>query len=393
LFRCDGILTGRNAKSMKSSTGILTINLSAIQANWQRINQQIHTGKTSVAGVIKANAYGLGAAQVGAALYQVGCREFFLATLEEALAARTYLPNDAVLYVLGGVRPGAESVFVRHRLVPVLFSMADLDRWRSVCATIKTSADCAIKINTGMTRLGLDMAEWFALLASPKGLDRLNPLLVMSHLACADEAHHSLNHEQLNYFQQIVETSKSVIPNARFSLANSSGIYLGDEWHFDLVRPGAALYGINPQPFQPSPVTSVVQLELPILQVRNLQNQANVGYGATFTANPSTRLAVAAGGYADGLHRTIGRQGVGMIDSFHVPVVGRISMDTTIFDISSVPEALFSGEMPMIQVLNEVSGVDAMTAHTGALGYEILTSLGNRYQRRYILNGRVVQQV
>ena len=373
---------------MKSSTGILTIDLSAIQSNWRCINSQL-TGKTSASAVIKANAYGLGAAYVGPALYQAGCREFFVATLEEALAARQYLKPDAVVYVLGGVRPGAEPLFLENDLSPVLFTLEDTRRWLACTQKLDAPPACAIKINTGMTRLGLDLQEWLSLLASEEELRSLRPVLIMSHLACADEPEHPLNYKQLALFQALADATRSLLPDTRFSLANSSGVFLGSQWHFDLVRPGAALYGVNPQPLKPSPLKPVVQLALPVLQVRELSENADVGYGATAQAFPLTRLAVVAGGYADGLHRTIGRQGFGILDNHRVPVVGRISMDTTIFDISA---ADIKGEHRMIQVLNDELTVDSWTALTGALGYDILTSLGYRYRRCYLKDGVSIEQ-
>lgn len=373
---------------MKSSTGILTIDLSAIQSNWRCINNQL-SGKTSAAAVIKANAYGLGAAYVGPALYQAGCREFFVATLEEALAARQYLKPEAVVYVLGGVRSGAESLFLQNGLSPVLFTLEDIRRWLACTQKLDAPPACAIKINTGMTRLGLDILEWLSLLASEKELQSLHPALIMSHLACADEPEHPFNHKQLAHFQALADASRSLLPNTRFSLANSSGIFLGSQWHFDLVRPGAALYGVNPQPSKPSPLKPVVRLALPVLQERELSENADIGYGATAQASPSTRLAVVAGGYADGLHRIIGRQGFGMVDNHRVPVVGRISMDTTIFDVSALG---MKRDPSMIQVLNDELTVDSWTVLTGALGYDILTSLGYRYRRLYLKDGVSIEQ-
>lgn len=373
---------------MKSATGILTVNLSAILANWRCVTSQLSKG-SSAAAVIKANAYGLGAAQVGPVLYRAGCREFFVATLDEAVAARKYLKADAVIYVLGGLRVGTESLFLQHKISPVLHSTQDIRRWLAHVADIESPPECAVKINTGMTRLGLDVQEWTALVTARSELQQLSPALVMSHLACADEPGHALNREQLQQFQAVVATSRSLLPQARYSLANSSGIYLGKEWHFDLVRPGAALYGINPRPQEPSPLKPVVHLALPILQVRQLTGPVSIGYGATVNASAPTRLAVAAGGYADGLHRTIGGAGFGVIGRHQVPVIGRISMDATIFDVSAA--GIAADEAKVIEVLNDELTVDSWAARTGALGYEVLTSLGYRYQRRYVKDGVLVE--
>jgi alanine racemase len=207
----------------------------------------------------------------------------------------------------------------------------------------------------------------------------------MSHLACADEPWHPLNARQLRAFERAAIAIKQVFPAVRLSLANSSGIFLGGEWHFDLVRPGASLYGVNPQPEQTNPMRQVIHLQLPVLQLRSLSESTAIGYGATQTLSPPDCMAVVAGGYADGLHRTIGRQGEGMIDGVPVPVVGRISMDTTAFNLSELPQSPDSIEGLYIDVVNSQLTVDLLARRTGALGYEVLTSLGGRYRRQYLV--------
>lgn len=366
-----------------TSTGILTVDLGAIKANWRLVSAQL-SGQASASAVIKANAYGLGATQVGPALYGAGCREFFVATLEEALAARSYLPADAEIYVLGGARPGAEATFLAQRLKPVLSTLPSVRRWYSACAAAGEAASSAIKIDTGMTRLGLSPAEWRQLQAEPETLQGCNPVLFMSHLACADELGHPANTSQLQEFKFYCLEAKKLLPSIRCSLANSSGVFLGSEWHFDQVRPGAALYGVNPRPEATNPMKPVVQLDLPVLQLRKLESSAGIGYGHTMRAAAGTQLAVVAGGYADGLNRTIGRQHAqGYFRGRLVSVVGRISMDTTIFELGdfSVPDDEVG---QYIRVLGDDLTVDLMQERTGALGYEVLTSLGPRYQRHYL---------
>lgn len=366
-----------------TSTGILTVDLGAVQANWRLVSAQLNGGATASA-VIKANAYGLGAAQVGPALYGVGCREFFVATLEEALAARSYLPADAEIYVLGGARPGAENTFLAQRLTPVLSTLPATRRWQSACAVAGKGAPSAIKIDTGMTRLGLSRTEWQQLKAEPKTLLGCNPVLFMSHLACADEFGHPANLSQLREFQGYCSEAKKLFPAIRCSLANSSGVFLGSGWHFDQVRPGASLYGVNPRPEAANPMKPVVQLDLPVLQLRKLARAAGIGYGHSIRAAAGAQLAVVAGGYADGLNRTIGRQqALGYFRGRLVSVVGRISMDTTIFDLGELPVPEDEAGQ-YIRVLGDDLTVDLMQERTGALGYEVLTSLGPRYQRRYL---------
>jgi alanine racemase len=232
---------------MNSSTGILTIDLTAIQSNWRYIRSQLRAPAQASA-VIKADAYGLGAERVGPALYTAGCREFFLATLEEALSARKYLPEDAVIYVLGGVRSHSEALCIAARLVPVLFSLEDIRRWNQACATAGMGMPCALKLDTGMTRLGMSFGELQELCNHPELLEHSPPTLFMSHLACADEPEHSLNNRQFAAFEQAAAAIKMIFPGVRLSLANSSGIFLGPQWHLDLVRPGGGHVTVGGRP-------------------------------------------------------------------------------------------------------------------------------------------------
>jgi len=225
---------------------VLTIDLAAIQSNWLKL-QTIGAG-ANVAGVIKANAYGLGADAVGNALYAVGCREFFFASLDEALAARAFLPEAAIIYLLSGIHAGDEPLLIESNIRPVLCSFSAIERWAKANSALPFVAPSAIKINTGMTRFGLDVSEFESLANNASLLRTINVVLLMSHLACADERDHPLNLLQRNIFSNCVQLIKPLLPALRFSLANSSGIFLGDEWHFDVLRPGAALYGINPVP-------------------------------------------------------------------------------------------------------------------------------------------------
>jgi alanine racemase len=361
---------------------VLTIDLAAIQSNWLKL-QSIGTG-AKVAGVIKANAYGLGADQVGNALYTVGCREFFFASIDEALAARGFLPPDTIIYVLGGIRAGDESLLIESNLIPVLCSLSAVNRWAKANTNFGSNASSAIKINTGMTRFGLDVRE-FELLCSDKTLLlATHPVLLMSHLACADERDHPLNLHQLNLFSNCAQLMLPLLPNLRFSLANSSGIFLGDKWHFDLLRPGAALYGINPVPNTPNPMLPVVHLSLPIVQVRKLEAEAAIGYCSSVTLPEGAFVAVVAGGYADGLHRTVGLQAEGYLNGQLVKTVGRMSMDSTMFDISAL--GVLGDQLlgQSIEVINSSLSLEYLSKKNNSLGYEILTSLGARYQREYL---------
>lgn len=361
---------------------LLTINLAAIQRNWLKLAK--HAPATCIGGVIKANAYGLGASEVGNALFKVGCREFFLASLSEGLAARDYLPESAIIYIFGGAGAGEAPLFVKNRLIPVLYSLSSIHNWVQETSALTAKSPSVIKINTGMTRFGLDVNEFEFLCSDVKLLSAINPVLCMSHLACADEPHNLQNQRQHQKFVECIEKIKKIFPNLRFSLANSSGIFLGKDWHFDLVRSGAALYGINPMPGKLNPMESVVNLHLPILQVRQLIEDSAIGYGADKEARVGARLAVALGGYADGLHRTIGLQPEGQLRGAHVNALGRISMDTTIFDISEVDLSNEEILECSIEVLGDTFTLEYLTHKNKLLGYEVLTSLGQRYKRNYL---------
>lgn len=365
---------------MSTATGLLTIDLAAVRANWRTVCQRL---SRRPAAVIKADAYGLGAEPVGNSLYRAGCREFFFATLEEALAARSYLPEDTRLYILGGARPGEEAECLNAGLIPVLYSLEAVERWSSICRRTDTLAPSVLKVDTGMTRLGLSLQDWDRLREDPDRLRGCHPTVVMSHLACADEWGHPMNREQQRRFATVAVQARSLLPGVRCSLANSSGIFLGPDWHFDMARPGASLYGFDPHFGREPQMQPVVQLALPVLQWRELKSEAAVGYGATTTVAAGRQLAVVAGGYADGLHRTIGRVGgEGYLGETRVPVVGRISMDTAIFDVTdaSPPSA---AESAWIQVLDHRLTVAEVSRRIDALGYEVLTSLAGRYRRVY----------
>jgi alanine racemase len=363
---------------MISSTGILTIDLTAIQSNWLYVSARLRVG-AECAAAVKANAYGVGAVEVTEALYAVGCRYFYVVTLHEAVELRKALPKDAVLYVLGGVPDEMGDVFVDFNLVPVLYSRLAVEQWLSYCARGKQAFPCALKVNTGMTRLGLDASDLDLLLEASENITYLKPVLLMSHLACADEPAHPLNDQQLERFSSVVTKIKALFPNIKTSLANSSGTFLGDAYHFDMVRIGAALYGINPQAGTPNRLASVIHLKLPVLQIRTTERLESVGYGATVSVPSGARLAVVAGGYSDGLHRTLGLAPKGQIDGIELNAVGRISMDSCVFDITSI-----EGEPSYIDVINNELSLDYLMSANKTLGYEVLTSLGDRYQRRYV---------
>lgn len=362
--------------------GLLSIDLQAIGENYLNLCGRLASGSRCGA-VVKANAYGLGLTEVAPALYRRGCRDFFVATQAEGERLRATLGADVNIVVLTGVREGAELECAQAALIPTLFTLQQLRNWVDVCARANIAAPCAVKVDTGMTRLGMTPEEFGQLLADRELLGKANIRLLLSHLACADESQHPQNRIQLENFRRAGERLRAQCPEVLLSLANSSGIFLGEEYHFDIARPGSALYGVNPLPGAPNPMRHVVELSLPIVQKRHVSSECSVGYGATQNVAAGSWLAVARGGYADGILRAQGGRGCGWGCGRRLPMVGRVSMDSSTFDISALSEAERE-VLDSIEVLNRELTVDEVAEYAGTIGYEILTSLGNRYDRRYL---------
>ncbi len=353
---------------MPTPATLLTIHLSALVNNWRFLAAQAAHGRC--AAVVKADGYGLGAVEVAAALLAAGCTEFFVAHLAEAITLRAGLTarfpeQRPFIGVLNGLLPGERPEFDEHALVPVLNSPAQLDDWPADTPAI-------LQIDTGMSRLGLEAAEFEALLPE---LRRRPFTLLMSHFACADTPDHPLNRQQIERFS----TALRQLPGVPGSLAASSGIFLGAEAHFDLLRPGYALYGGNPIPGQPNPMAAVVTLTTPILQIRDIPADRPVGYGARWVSAVPSQIATVAYGYADGVPR-VTEGAVFHLNGQPVPVVGRVSMDLITLDVTGVSGAIPGTE---VEILGSQRDIDQGGADGGTLGYEILTSIGRRAVRRY----------
>ncbi|MGH1486463.1 MAG: alanine racemase [Cellvibrionaceae bacterium] len=364
-----------------SPTGLLLVNTDAIVANWQLISDRLRLSNPAgmSAAVVKANAYGLGVHAVGDALNKAGCQHFFVATLQEAVELREIVGRLPEIFVLGGLSHGCGDEWLKYGFIPVLFDVGHVGLWLAYCQRVEQRLPCVLKVDTGMHRLGLDPHDLNGLLEKSQGLDSLNLRYLMSHLACADEAAHPLNQQQLSAFSSCVSKIKAVFPDVICSFANSSGVFLGSNFHFDLARPGSALYGVNPVPLESNPMRSVVKLVLPVMQVRTISKAESVGYGASFHVQRESRIAVVFGGYADGLLRGLSNRGFGYCRGQRVPIVGRVSMDSLALDITDLdflPDT--------VELLNDVQGVDALAASARTIGYEILTSLGARYKRHYV---------
>lgn len=361
--------------SAAHASAVLEIDVAGIVANWRSVATRV--APAECAAVVKADAYGLGAAVVAPALAKAGCRLFFVATLDEGLALRRILPARYEIAVLNGPVPGSGEDFVQSRLVPVLNDPGQIALWQALAAE-RGPLSAILHVDTGMARLGLTEREYACLVQELSCSASLRWRAIMSHLVCADEAPHPLNSDQHTRFSALRRHMVSVPA----SLAASSGIFLGRDYHFDLVRPGAALYGVNPQPGRPNPMRQVVRLTARIVQIREVDAGQSVGYGASHVMALAGRLATVAVGYADGWMRSLGRRGSGFIGGVRVPLVGRVSMDLAVFDVSAVtPAQARPGDF--IELISERYGVDAVAADAGTIGYEILTCLGRRYHRIY----------
>ncbi len=350
----------------------LTIDLGAIVANWRDLCARHPSG--AVAAVVKADAYGLGAARVGPALRDAGCRHFFVAQVGEGRALRAALGLGPVITVLNGFGPGADG---DAALLPVLNGLPDVLAWTAAARADGAARDVFLHLDTGMSRLGLDDGEAARVLADPSLLDGLRLRWVMTHLACADVPDHPLNAAQASRFAELCV----LLPPTPRSFANSSGMFLGGLAASDLARPGCALYGINPTPGRPNPMRQTVRLDAPVLQVRDAPAGATVGYGATWTAPRFSRIATVAVGYADGYLRSASGRGAGRFEGRAVPLVGRISMDLITFDVTNHPN-LVAGDR--IALIGPHHTPDDLASDAGTIGYEVLTSLGNRYSRRWL---------
>lgn len=357
-------------------SGYLTIDLAALRRNYAQISNRVAPARA--AGVVKANAYGLGARQVAAALLAEGCRDFFVAEFVEAVQLRPHLPPEARLFVLNGLQPGNEALCASINAIPVANSLLQLRRWRETATTLGRRLKVVIQFDTGMSRLGIAPEERGVVRALLEDAP-LDVLFIMSHLACADEAAHPQNVQQLAEMQRAIADTQ----RTELSFANSGGVFLGSDYHGGLVRPGIALYGGAPTFGVPNPMEAVVRLEVAVVQTRRVPASTAIGYGASFLATGEMRLATIAAGYADGLPRTLSNRGAVYFEGTRLPIVGRVSMDSIIIDISALPEgALDLGSL--VEVIGPNQSLDEVAHAAGTISYEILTSLGGRYRRRYV---------
>lgn len=383
---------GTAALRKSHSGAILTVDLAALRANYRLLRAR--AGGAVCAAVLKSDAYGLGAARVAPALYREGCRDFFVAHLDEGIALRGHLAAavaeakvgggvglgaDASIFVLHGPPVGTEAEFTAWQLVPVLNSLPQVAGWSAHARALGRSLPAMVQVDSGMSRMGLSPAEVDAWLADPHLFDGVALRYLMSHLACADQPGNAMNAEQLQRFA----ATRRRLPACAASLANSSGIFLGPDYHFDLVRPGAALYGIAPHAGAANPMRAVVRLQGKVLQTRTIGRGDHVGYSLRYTASATCQVATVSVGYADGWLRSMSNHGLAFVDGIRVPQIGAISMDTITLDVSAVPPGRVAPGS-LVDLICEQHPVDAVASLANTIGYEVLTNLGQRFYRDYV---------
>jgi alanine racemase len=373
------------------STGRLTIDLQALVDNYHRLQGLL--GNTIMAPAVKSNAYGIGIEPVVNALTLEGCENFFVFNLEEAIRVKK-LNRDAQIFVLNGLFESALPSYDEAGLIPILSSMHDIKLWANYWKVRSTRRPCALHVGTGANRLGITMSELETLVNDKSMFQSITPIMIMSHMACADDPKHPMNKVQLERYQEIIKH----FPKADKSLANSASIFLGKDYHFDLARPGIALYGGNADCNAASTMKPVVKLEGRILQIRTIKKGETVGYGASFEAPKEMALAFIGVGYGDGYPRATSGSGVamrkqeqtsgyGFLWGEKLPFIGRLSMDMLAIDVSNLPQdklqAAYEKDALWVELLGENIPLDDVAKTSGTISYEILTQLGTRYTRYY----------
>jgi len=363
-----------------ASRPLLKIDLGAVVANYNALAAKAAPAKVGAS--VKADAYGLGAKAVGRALFAAGCRTFFVAHAAEGKDLRKYIGEDADIYTLSGATPKGVNSILKANLKPVLNSLAQAKLWMDAISSLANPPGAALHFDTGINRLGVPDEEIEAFARDLEFFEGLNVDIIMSHLACSSLTDHPMNNDQLTLFKDIA----SRFPKTKLSLANTGGVYLGPDYHFDLVRPGIGLYG-GAATDKPSieTVNPAVSLHAPILQIKNVKRGETVGYNASFVAKKDMTIAIASVGYADGLPVRLSASntssgGLAHISNAAVPIVGRVSMDYIALDISNMSTEVELGEMAVFLGAD----LDAQAALAGTINYELLTHLGARCKRVYV---------
>ncbi len=358
----------------------LSVNLGALKENYRTLAAL--AGSSQCAGVVKADAYGLGVEPVSRALWDAGCRIFFVAILSEAATLRSLLPN-AEIYLLNGLIKGAAPGCAQQNVRPVLASLEEIDEWSQFCRDMDVRLPAAVHVDTGINRLGLEYDEAIRFFQSASAFRDFNLCMVMSHLACGDEPANELNQQQVAKFEAL----RDLAPDAIFSLANSAGTLSAPDTHFDMVRPGIALYGSDPIGKTSTTIKPVVTLSATILQVRDVAVGQSVGYGSTFVCQRPSKVAILGLGYADGFFRNLGGSNAQTRAQVYIaghlaPVIGRVSMDMICVDVTDLPDNSVS-RSGNAEIFGEKISLDGVAYASQTLSYEVLTRLGNRFNRVY----------
>lgn len=364
---------------MTALSGNLEIDLAALRWNY-RFLDSLSAQACETAAALKADAYGLGAVPVAKAIHEAGGRTFFVATAEEALELSPEIPEGCTIAVLHGYDERYQAEYLRYNLVPVLNALNQIENYASAARRGETKRAAILHFDTGMNRIGIEAKEAEKLRENKDLLKDLDIVLVMSHFISSELADSPLNPSQHERFMAIAKTYNRV----RRSMCNSSGIFHSKDAHLDLTRPGMALYGLNPTPSETNPMRPVVSLSVPVIQVRTAEKGDTAGYNATHRFTQKTGLAVAGLGYADGFFRSLGNRGALYWKGRPLPVRGRVSMDLVICDLENLPEKDWPRPGDALEVIGPNQSADDLAAAAGTIGYEILTSLGRRYKRKYL---------
>ncbi|MBL0319832.1 MAG: alanine racemase [Alphaproteobacteria bacterium] len=363
----------------------LSINLTNLIDNYNLIRNVIQ-GIDCVP-VVKADAYGLGADKIVLALAKAGCKQFFVATADEGIALRHLLP-DIAIHVFHGPNNHNKEAFRVYNMIPVINSLEQFHTWNNYGMDIANVLPAFLHIDTGMNRLGMTFEELKTNLSKIRQAEGIKWLYLMSHLACADNPNHTLNKHQLEQFQQ----ARRLFPFIKGSLANSSGIFLGKNYLFHSVRPGAALYGINPTPYAQNPMKPVVSLKGKIIQHRYVNEPGTVSYSGTHQVEPGARIAIVPIGYADGYLRSLSnRPSIVSIGGHRAPIIGVVTMDSIMIDVSHIPHELCQPGKE-VQLMGGDIPLEETAQAAGTIAYEMITCLGNRFKREYVSDAAPAKQ-
>ena len=352
------------------------IDLDALVANYRFLCEK--AAGVDMGAAVKANAYGLGAPAITQALFNAGARTFFTAHVAEALELANLKAENIKIVVLHGLQPSEFSDARLHNIIPTLNDLGALEKWRAFAKQTGRKLPAHIHLDSGMNRLGLSAKEQTTLIENPALLDGIDVRSWMTHYARSEEFDNPMTTAQRNRFFSVIKQ----LPKAPACLCNSSGLFWGKDYSGDIARPGIALYGGNPTPHAPNPMRPVLELQAPLLQVREVDAGETVGYGATHRLTRKGRVATLALGYADGYLRTLANKGFAKIGSFLAPLIGRVSMDLITLDITDVPEQI-AHVGARASLIGPHRPLDQIAEEAGSINYVILTSLGPRVERIY----------